>query len=336
MPETLDIAVVGATGLVGEALVELLEERDFPVANLYLLASGESAGKSIAFRGRNIRVGKLDDFDFAKVRLVFLSVAADAAVDCAARAREAGCSVIDLSGASLNNAAALLAQACVNGEAVETLQLPALIAAPAAPAAEVAEVLAALRGVLELRQVTVSACLSASALGREGVQELARQTAELLNARPLEPRLLDRQFAFNMLAQLGGVDEQGYSVVERRIAAELAVLFPELKDGLSVTCSLAPVFFGDALMVSLKAAAPVVLSAVSAALEAAEGIELVEDDYPTVIGDAQGQDSVYVGRVRTGLTDSRELNLWIASDNVRKGAALNAVNLAELLIKHYL
>lgn len=336
MPETFDIAVVGATGLVGEALVELLEERDFPVANLYLLASGESAGKSIAFRGRNIRVGKLDDFDFAKVRLVFLSVAADAAVDCAARAREAGCSMIDLSGASLNNAAALLAQACVNGEAVETLQLPALIAAPAAPAAEVAEVLAALRGVLELRQVTVSACLSASALGREGVQELARQTAELLNARPLEPRLLDRQFAFNMLAQLGGVDEQGYSVVERRIAAELAVLFPELKDGLSVTCSLAPVFFGDALMVSLKAAAPVVLSAVSAALEAAEGIELVEDDYPTVIGDAQGQDSVYVGRVRTGLTDSRELNLWIASDNVRKGAALNAVNLAELLIKHYL
>jgi len=336
MPETLDIAVVGATGLVGEALVELLEERDFPVATLYLLASGESAGKSVAFRGRNIRVGKLDDFDFAKVRLAFVSVGAEAAAECAARALQAGCSVIDLSGASLNNAAAVLAQACVNGAAVETLQLPALIAAPAAPAAEVAEVLAALRGVLELRQVNVSACLSASALGREGVQELARQTAELLNARPLEPRLVDRQFAFNMLAQLGGVDEQGYSPVERRVAAELAVLFPELKDGLSVTCSLAPVFFGDTVMLSIKAAAPVSLSAVSAALEAAEGIERVEDDYPTVIGDAQGQDRVYVGRLRTGLTDSRELNLWIASDNVRKGAALNAVNLGELLIKHYL
>lgn len=336
MPETLDIAVVGATGLVGEALVELLEERDFPVANLYLLASGESAGKSVAFRGRNIRVGKLDEFDFAKVRLAFLTAGAEAAADCVARASAADCSVIDLSGASLDNAAALLAQACVNGDAVETLQVPALIAAPAAPAAEVAEVLAALRGVLELRQVTVSACLSASALGREGVQELARQTAELLNARPLEPRLVDRQFAFNMLAQLGGVDEQGYSVVERRIAAELAVLFPELKDGLSVTCSLAPVFFGDALMLSIRAAAPVSLSDVRAALDAAEGIELMEDDYPTVIGDAQGQDSVYVGRLRTGLTDSCELNLWIASDNVRKGAALNAVNLGELLIKHYL
>ncbi|OBY56793.1 aspartate-semialdehyde dehydrogenase [Pseudomonas sp. AU12215] len=336
MPETLDIAVVGATGLVGEALVELLEERDFPVANLYLLASGESAGKLIGFRGRNIRVGKLDEFDFAKVRLAFLSVGAEAAADCAARAGEAGCSVIDLSGAALNNTAALLAQACVNGDAIETLQLPALIAAPAAPAAEVAEVLAALRGVLELRQVNVAACLSASALGREGVQELARQTAELLNARPLEPRLVDRQFAFNMLAQLGGADDQGHSAVERRIAAELARLFPELEHGLSVTCSVAPVFFGDALMLTIKTVAPVSLPDVSAALEAADGIELVEDDYPTVIGDAQGQDRVYVGRLRTGLTDSCELNLWIASDNVRKGAALNAVNLGELLIKHYL
>ncbi|MBB4863649.1 aspartate-semialdehyde dehydrogenase [Pseudomonas nitritireducens] len=336
MPETIDIAVVGATGLVGEALVELLEERDFPVANLYLLASGESAGKSIAFRGRNIRVGKLDEFDFSRVRLAFLSVGAEAAADCSARAIGAGCSVIDLSGAALNHAAASLALTCVNGSALEQLQLPAVIAAPAAPAAEVAEVLAALRTVLEPRQVNVAACLSASALGREGVQELARQTAELLNARPLEPRLVDRQFAFNMLAQLGEVDEQGYSTVERRMAAELAGLFPELKGGLSVTCSLAPVFFGDVLMLSIKAAAPVSLAAVSAALEAAEGIELVEDDYPTVIGDAQGQDSVYVGRLRNGLTDSCELNLWIASDNVRKGAALNAVNLGELLIKHYL
>lgn len=124
--------------------------------------------------------------------------------------------------------------------------------------------------------------------------------------------------------------------MERRIAAELARLFPELEHGLSVTCSVAPVFFGDAMMLTIKTVAPVSLPDVSAALEAADGIELVEDDYPTVIGDAQGQDRVYVGRLRTGLTDSCELNLWIASDNVRKGAALNAVNLGELLIKHYL
>lgn len=335
MPETIDIAVVGATGLVGEALVELLDERDFPVGTLYLLATGESAGKSVAFRGRNLRVGNFSDFDFAKVRLAFLSTTVDAARIGAERALAAGCSVIDLSGAALGEGAVPVLPA-VNAELVEQSNMPARFAAPCAPAAEVAEVLAALRDVLEVRQLNVAACLSASVLGREGVQELARQTAELLNARPLEPKLLDRQYAFNMLAQVGAVDEQGYSAIERRMAHELSALFPGLSGALSVTCAMAPVFFGDVLMLTLKTESPVSLGAVQAALDAFDGIELVEDDYPTVIGDALGQDSVYVGRLRTGLTDSCELNLWIASDNVRKGAALNAVNLAELLIKHYL
>lgn len=335
MPETIDIAVVGATGLVGEALVELLEERDFPVGTLYLLATGESAGKSVAFRGRNLRVGKLSDFDFAKVRLAFLSTTADAAHECSAQALAAGCSVIDLSGAALAEQSLVVLPAA-NGEVLEQSSLPVRIAAPCAPAAEVAEVLAALRDVLEVRQLSVTACLSASVLGREGVQELARQTAELLNARPLEPKLVDRQYAFNMLAQVGAVDEQGHSALERRIAAELSALFPGLEGALDVTCAMAPVFFGDALMLSITTAAPVSLDAALAALDDAPGIERVEDDYPTVIGDAQGQDSVYVGRLRLGLTNPCKLNLWIASDNVRKGAALNAVNLGELLIKHYL
>lgn len=335
MPETIDIAVVGATGLVGEALVELLQERDFPVGTLYLLATGESAGKSVAFRGRNLRVGNLSDFDFAKVRLAFLSTTADVAQASAEQAMAAGCSVIDLSGAS-KGAGGLPVLPAANAELLAQPSLPVRISAPCAPAAEVAEVLAALRNVLKVRQLSVTACLSASVLGREGVQELARQTAELLNARPLEPKLVDRQYAFNMLAQVGAVDEQGYSALERRMARELSALFPALREGLSVTCSLAPVFFGDVLMLSLKTEGPVSLEAVRAALEASEGIEQLEDDYPTVIGDALGQDTLYVGRLRTGLTDSCELNLWIASDNVRKGAALNAVNLAELLIKHYL
>ncbi|RFQ16185.1 aspartate-semialdehyde dehydrogenase, partial [Pseudomonas sp. ATCC 13867] len=247
----------------------------------------------------------------------------------------AGCSVIDLSGAALAEQA-VVALPAANADVLESLSLPARIAAPCAPAAEVAEVLAALRDVLDVRQLSVTACLSASALGREGVQELARQTAELLNARPLEPKLVDRQYAFNMLAQVGVVDEQGHSALERRMAAELSSLFPALEGALDVTCALAPVFFGDALMLSITAGAPLSLDALQAALDAAPGIERVDDDYPTVIGDAQGQDSVYVGRLRLGLTNSCKLNLWIASDNVRKGAALNAVNLGELLIKHYL
>ncbi|MNN17651.1 hypothetical protein D3C81_1308450 [compost metagenome] len=150
----------------------------------------------------------------------------------------------------------------------------------------------------------------------------------------MEPRLLDRQFAFNMLGQVGEADGEGHVSIERRLVREVGQLFPELAGRVSASCVLAPVFFGDALSVTLRSTAPVALDAVRAALDAAAGIELVEDDYPTVIGDALGQDVVYVGRVRNGIDDPCELNLWIASDNVRKGAALSAVDLAESLIKH--
>ncbi|NVZ79788.1 aspartate-semialdehyde dehydrogenase, partial [Pseudomonas gingeri] len=195
-------------------------------------------------------------------------------------------------------------------------------------------VLAPLKGLLELRRVTVTACLAVSSQGREAVSELARQTAELLNVRPLEPRFFDRQIAFNLLAQVGKPDAEGHVSLEKRLVSELRELLaaPLLK--ISVTCVQAPVFFGDSYSVSLEAAAEVDLPAVNAALEAADGIELVDaGDYPTAVGDAVGQDVVYVGRVRHGVDDLSELNLWLTSDNVRKGAALNAVQLAELLIK---
>ncbi|MBO3274552.1 aspartate-semialdehyde dehydrogenase [Pseudomonas schmalbachii] len=332
MAETFDIAVVGATGLQGEALVELLEEREFPIGDLHLLASGDNIGKTLPFRGRNLRVRDVAGFDFSTIRLAFFSVAADVSLEQAPRALAAGCSVIDLSGAFAAGQATL-AQVAVNPPAGD-LSVPTLFAVPCAPAAELAEVLAALRAHVSFERLVVTACLSASALGREGVQELARQTSELLNARPVEPRLLDRQFAFNMLGQVGEADGEGHVSIERRLVCEVGQLFPELAGRVSASCVLAPVFFGDTLSVTLRSTAPVALDAVRSALDAASGIELVEDDYPTVIGDALGQDVVYVGRVRNGIDDPCELNLWIVSDNVRKGAALNAVGLAESLIKH--
>ncbi|MDF3934639.1 aspartate-semialdehyde dehydrogenase [Pseudomonas citronellolis] len=329
---SVDVAVVGATGLVGEALVELLEEMDCPVAELHVLASGESAGKSVPFRGRNLRVRDLDGSSFAQVKLALFATSAEVAGEHASRALAEGCTVIDLSG-SVNGP--LLLEG-LNREALDGLSFPALLRAPGAAAAEVAEVVAALRSCVQVRELSLTACLSASQLGREGVQELARQTAELLNARPVEARLVDRQYAFNMLGQVGIVDASGYSAIERRLHKELGELLPELQGRAQVDCLLAPVFFGDALNLNLRAAAPIDLEQVRQALEAAEGIELLEDDYPTVIGDALGQDAIHVGRVRQSQSDANALNLWIASDNVRKGLGLNAVNLAALLIKHYL
>ncbi|NVZ62093.1 aspartate-semialdehyde dehydrogenase [Pseudomonas gingeri] len=330
MSQSFDIAVIGATGTVGETLVQVLEERDFPVADLHLLASSESAGHSVPFRGKNVRVREVDEFDFAKVQLVFFAAGPAVTLSFAPRAAAAGCTVIDLSGAL--PVPQVVPEA--NAQVLATLNKPVQVGSPSAAATALAVVLAPLKGLLELRRVTVTACLAVSSQGREAVSELARQTAELLNVRPLEPRFFDRQIAFNLLAQVGKPDAEGHVSLEKRLVSELRELLaaPLLK--ISVTCVQAPVFFGDSYSVSLEAAAEVDLPAVNAALEAADGIELVDaGDYPTAVGDAVGQDVVYVGRVRHGVDDLSELNLWLTSDNVRKGAALNAVQLAELLIK---
>lgn len=333
MNQSFDIAVVGATGTVGETLVQILEERDFPVANLHLLASSESAGSSVPFRGKNVRVREVDEFDFSKAKLVFFAAGPAVTLSFAAKARAAGCSVIDLSGALPTDEAPQIVPES-NGHILAGLAQPFQISSPSPSATALAVVLAPLRELLDLQRVTVTACLAVSAQGREAVSELARQTTSLLNMHPLETRFFDRQMAFNLLAQVGKPDEQGHVPLEKRLVTELREVLgmPGLK--VSVTCIQAPVFFGDSYSVSLQLAAPVDLQAVNAVLEAGEGIEWVEaDDYPTAVGDAVGQDVVYVGRVRHGVDDASELNLWLASDNVRKGAALNAVQLAELLIK---
>jgi len=336
MSQSFDIAVVGATGTVGETLVQILEERSFPVADLHLLASSESAGHSVPFRGKNVRVREVDEFDFSKVKLVFFAAGPAVTLSFAAKARAAGCAIIDLSGAlPADQAPQIVPEA--NAQALAGLKKPIQISSPSPSATALAVVLAPLRGVLDIQRVNLTACLAVSAQGREAVSELARQTAELLNLRPLESTFFDRQMAFNLLAQLGKPDAQGHVPLEKRLVTELRQLLgmPALK--ISVTCVQAPVFFGDSFSVSLQLAAPVDLAAVNAALEAGDSIELVEaGDYPTAVGDAVGQDVVYVGRVRQGVDDASELNLWLASDNVRKGAALNAVQLAELLIKDQL
>ncbi|MBU3057345.1 aspartate-semialdehyde dehydrogenase [Pseudomonas indica] len=336
MSQSFDIAVIGATGTVGEALVQLLEERDFPVSTLHLLASGDSAGQSVPFRGKNLRVRALDGFDFSQVRLAFFAGSPAVTREYASHASEAGCSFIDLSGAlSLDDAIRVVPE--VNADVLAGLKAPYRLTSPCAPVVALATALAPLHPLLDLRQVCVMACLSVSTLGREGVNELARQTAELLNARPLEPRFFDRQAAFNLLAQVGEVDSEGHALLEKRMVSELKQMFRISALDVSATCVQAPVFFGDSLSVMLRSEKVIDLQAICAALDDAQGIERVESpNYPTVVGDAVGQDVVYVGRLRCGLGNPHELNLWIASDNVRKGAALNAVQLGELLIKDYL
>jgi len=331
MTQTFDIAVIGATGTLGETLVQILEERDFPVGDLHLLASSESAGSSVAYRGKNVRVREVDEFDFAKVKLVFFAAGPAVTRSYASRATLAGCAVIDLA-AALDGAPNVVPEA--NSGVIAGLRRPVQLASPSSAATALAVILAPLSQHLELLRVDVTACLATSAQGREAVAELARQTTELLNMRPVEHKFFDRQVAFNLLAQVGKPDETGHVPLERRLVSELRELLgaPLLK--ISVTCLQAPVFFGDSFAVSIQCAAPVELAAVEKVLDSAPGIEWVEaGDYPTAVGDAVGQDAVYVGRVRGGIDDPQALLLWATVDNARKGGALNAVQIAELLIK---
>ena len=336
MSQSFDIAVVGATGTVGETIVQILEERNFPVADLHLLASSESAGSSVPFRGKNVRVREVDAFDFSKVQVVFFAAGPAVTSSYAAKASAAGCTLIDLSGVL----PALQAPQVVpeaNAKVLVGLPKPVKVSSPSPSATALAVVLAPLRDLFDFQRVTVTACLAVSAQGREAVSELARQTTALLNLHPLESNFFDRQMAFNLLAQVGTPDAQGHVPLEKHLVTQLREILdlPSLK--ISVTCIQAPVFFGDSFSVSVQMAGPVDLEAVNAALEAADGLELVDaGDYPTAVGDAVGQDVVYVGRVRHAVDDTCELNLWITADNVRKGAALNAVQLAELLIKDLL
>ncbi|MBF7141367.1 MULTISPECIES: aspartate-semialdehyde dehydrogenase [Pseudomonas] len=330
MSATFDVAVIGATGTVGETLVQVLEERDFPLGQLHVLASEASVAQSIPFRGRNVRVKSLNGFDFNQVKLVFFCAGDAVTAAFAGQASEAGCQVIDLAGGA--GAPAVVPE--VNAQTLQGLSAPSRVGTPGSIATALALALAPLQGLLDIEHVTVTACLPMSASSREAVRELARQTTELLNARPLEPRVFDRQVAFNMLAQVGEPDAAGQLALEKRAHRELRELLnlPLLK--VSISCIQAPVFFGDSLTVSVRSRTPVDVQAATQALEQAAGVEWTgADDYPTVVGDAVGQDVVYVGRVRGGLGDPCELNLWLVLDNVRKGAALNAVQVAELLIK---
>ncbi|SNT11108.1 MULTISPECIES: aspartate-semialdehyde dehydrogenase [Pseudomonas] len=336
MTHSLDVAVVGATGSVGEALVQVLEERKLPVGTLHALAGADSVGQTASYKGRNLRVRDVQAFDFSTVQLVFFAAGQSVTAQFIDKARAAGCMVIDLSGGLPPEQAPRVVPE-VNPQALEHLGAPYVVTSPSSVSVALGCVLAALRQVVNVERINLTACLAVSSRGREGVSELARQTAELLNGRAFEPQVFGRQMAFNMLAQVDQPDLQGHGLLEKRVAGELKELLVEPKLRMSINCIQAPVFFGDSLSLSLQTTKAVDLAKVCDALQRAPALECVEfEDYPTVVGDAVGQDVIYVGRVRAGLDDPAELNLWIASDNVRKGAAINAVQLAELLIKHYL
>lgn len=334
MTPSYDIAVVGATGLVGETLLSLLAERNFPLGQVYALASENSLGKEVELGRKTLDVEDLATFDFAKVQLAFFAVDAELAAEYVPIATQAGCIVIDNSAQFRDEADVPLVIPEVNPEALAAYTHRNLIASPSSSTIQLALALKPLLEIVKLTRIQVVVYEAASGAGRQAVDELAGQTASLLSGRPVESKIFAKQIAFNLLPQVDDLLETGHTEQELRLLKETRKVLSEPDLPLSPTVIRVPVFFGSSATVYLETATKLSLTQVRSLLENAKGIELVDEkgDYPTPVVEAANNDPVYVGRVREDLIQANGLHVWLVVDNIRKGAALNSVQIAELLI----
>jgi len=340
MSKTYNVAVVGATGLVGETMIKILEQRKFPVGDLHLLASSRSAGETIKFGRRKIQVGDLAEFDFADTQIGLFSAGGSVSGEHAPRAAEAGCVVIDNTSRFRYEDDIPLVVPEVNPEAIASYRNRGIIANPNCSTIQMLVALKPIYDEAGIERIVVSTYQAVSGAGRRHMEDLARQTALLMNGKPFESELYKRPIAFNALPQIDVFEDNGFTREEMKMVRETHKIFGDADIQVNATAVRIPVFFGHSESIYVQTREPVPVERVRILLKRAPGVVLMDDPatqlYPTAATDAANQDGVFVGRLRKDLSDDRGLNLWVVSDNVRKGAALNSVQIAELLVKDYL
>jgi len=333
----VNVAVVGATGAVGQAMVEILEERDFPVGELHLLASERSAGKVVQFKGKSVRVKRLDQFDFSGVQIGLFSAGAAISADFAPRAAAAGCVVIDNTSQFRYEADIPLVVPEVNAHAIAQRRTRGIIANPNCSTIQMVVALKPIHDAVGIERINVATYQSVSGAGAKGIRELASQTADLLNAKPIEPKAFTRQIAFNVIPHIDVFQENGYTKEEMKMVWETRKIMEAPDMLVNPTCVRVPVFFGHSEAVHVETRQKITANDARALLRRAPGVAVMDErkngGYPTAVVDGAGKDAVWVGRIREDISHPRGLDLWIVSDNVRKGAALNSVQIAELLLK---
>ena len=340
MSKTFDVAIVGATGAVGEALIEILEQRDFPVGELYLLASERSAGSSLKFKNKSIKVSDLAEFDFSKVQIGLFSAGGSISEIYAPKAAAAGCIVIDNTSHFRYDDDIPLVVPEVNPEAIAGYTTRNIIANPNCSTIQMLVALKPIHDAVGIKRISVSTYQAVSGTGKSAIEELAGQTAQLLNGREAKTEVYPQQIAFNALPQIVVFLENGYTKEEMKMVWETKKIFADEEIGVSATCVRVPVFYGHSEAVQIETKKEISETDARALLESAAGVTVIDErsdgGYPTAVKHASGQDDVFVGRIRKDISMPNGLNLWVVSDNVRKGAALNSVQIAEVLIKDYL
>ena len=341
MSELINIAVIGATGAVGEAIIEQLGEAECAIGQVFPVASSASVGETALIANRPVGISDLSNFDFSAVRLALFAVPADVSAEYVPQAVDAGCTVIDCSSAFRSDSSVpLVLAANFDGDDLANLGGQSIIATPGSLSAELALLLKPVSAEVEIVSISAVACMSASDAGKAGVAELATQSAGLLGGKQVEASVFTHQTAFNLIPEVGVMGEDGYTTIESNTASEVQRLLQANDMSVDISCVQVPVFYGNSLCVTIETRYPFGVDELTQILNCNDAISLFEgpeqSGQPTPVTDLQNPDKTCVGRIRESRARQNALNLWITSDNVRKSAAKNAIAITQLLLESYL
>ncbi|MBD8696296.1 aspartate-semialdehyde dehydrogenase [Stenotrophomonas sp. 169] len=333
-PRSFHVAVVGATGAVGEAMLSILAERNFPIASLSLVASSRSAGGEVEFNGQKHTIKDLADFDPSGVDIALFSAGGSVSKEYGPKFAAAGAVVIDNSSAFRYDDDVPLVVSEVNPEQVAN-RPRGIIANPNCSTMQMLVALAPLHRRYGIERINVATYQSVSGGGRSALEELGKQTGQLLSFQEIDPQRFPVQIAFNLIPQIDDFLENGFTKEEMKLVWETRKILGDDSIMVNPTAVRVPVFYGHSEAVAIETRDKVTAEAARELLSQSPGVEVVDrreaGGYPTPVTHASGTDAVYVGRIREDISHPRGLNLWIVSDNIRKGAALNAVQIAELV-----
>jgi aspartate-semialdehyde dehydrogenase len=337
IPRPFNIAIAGATGAVGETLLSILKERKFPIGELVPLASERSAGSTVDFGNRSITVRNLADYDFNGIDIAFFSAGGSVSREHVPRAVDAGAIVIDNTSEFRYEPDVPLVVSEVNPHAIERHSARGIIANPNCSTMQLLVALAPIHRAVGIERINVATYQSVSGTGHRALEELGRQTAALLNFEEVKPEVYPVQIAFNVIPHGGDFTDNGYTMEEMKIVWETRKILEDDSIQVNPTSVRVPVFYGHSEVVHIETRDKISADDARALLEKAPGVVVVDErkagGYPTPVTHAAGKDPVFVGRIREDISHPRGLDLWIVSDNIRKGAALNAVQIAEILAK---
>jgi aspartate-semialdehyde dehydrogenase len=340
MSKLLNVAVLGATGLVGETFLTVLEERKFPIGELFPLASERSVGKRVRFRGRELAAIDAATFDFKRAQIGLFSAGGDVSAHYAPIAAAAGCIVVDNTSHFRYEADIPLVVPECNAAAIAQYKQRGIIANPNCSTIQMVVALKPIYDAVGITRINVATYQSVSGAGRAAVEELADQTAKLLNGKPIEAKKIARQIAFNCVPQIDKFMANGYTKEEMKMHWETQKIFADEQIMVNATAVRVPVFFGHSEAIHIETRRKITAAEARALLQKAPGVKVIDEHkpggYPTAVTEAANHDTVYVGRIREDMSHERGLDLWVVADNIRKGAATNAVQIAEILASDYL